>query len=127
MFHWRKFRKNGKKNASMEETLKRIGKNMPKDYIDFLKKTNGGVGEIRHSYIELWSVEDIERNHADYAVEEFLPGIILIGSNGSGLAYGIDMRQDSAVYIKVPFMDMDFAEVNICGRNMAEFFRNLES
>ena len=125
MANFENFKKNGKKRMSKRGILKRIGKNIPKDYIDFLKKTNGGIGEINGSYIELWPIEDIGENNVDYAVEEFLPGVILIGSDGSGNAYGIDMRQSSASYIRVPFMDMVFAEVDICGKNVSEFFSNL--
>ena len=126
MIDFKNFKKNrGTEELFVEKILKRMGKELPKDYKDFIKETNGGIGEINDSYIELWSIEDIENNNINYAVEEFLPGVILIGSNGSGDAYGIDMRRGRNDYIKVPFMDMDFDEMDVCGRTIEEFFNNL--
>ena len=68
----------------------------------------GMVGE--NNYLLLWEKNEIEELNDDYETQEFLNNIILIGSDGGDMAYGIDI---SGKYIKVPFIGMDDEEVKI--------------
>ena len=75
-----------------------IGKNiekinevvLPKDYIEFMKKHNGGEGDIGETWLVLYPLEELQEINDAYEIEEFLSGHIIIGSNGGGELYGID-------------------------------------
>lgn len=55
-------------------------------------------------------------------VEEFLPNILLIGSDGGEIAYGINSKCE---YIEVPFIPMDEEEVLVIAETFEEFIQYL--
>ncbi len=74
---------------------------LPKDYIEFMKKHNGGEGDIGETWLILYPLEELQEINDDYEIEEFLPGHIIIGSNGGGELYGIDNKGN---YFNVPVL-----------------------
>lgn len=77
-------------------------------YIEETVSGEGMVGE--NNYLILWEKSEIEEANDDYETQEFLSDIILIGSSGGGMAYGIDAN---GRYIEVPFIGMDDEEVEV--------------
>ena len=66
---------------------------LPKDYVEFLKETNGGEGFVgENSYVIFWPLEKLLEYNKAYNVQEYAPGLFLIGSDGGGEAYAFDMR-----------------------------------
>ena len=63
---------------------------LPQQYIDFMLQHNGGEGDIGETWFVLYPLEELEEINQDYEVSEYLPGKIIIGSNGGGEFYGID-------------------------------------
>ena len=72
---------------------------LPLQYINFMKKHNGGEGDIGETWLILFRIEDLQEINDDYCIEEFLPGHIIIGTNGGGELYGIDIKGN---YYNVP-------------------------
>lgn len=70
-------------------------------YIDFMKKHNGGEGDIGETWFVLYPLEELQEINDDYGIEEFLPSHIIIGLNGDGEFYGIDKNGN---YFNVPVM-----------------------
>lgn len=96
-----------------------------KKYENYLTVLSSGSGMIgANSYLVLWSMKDIEELNNDYAVDEFLTDIILIGSDGSNMAYGINLE---GKYVQVPFIGMDDDEVEIIASDFDEFISYLYS
>ena len=62
---------------------------LPNDYIELMKKHNGGEGDIGETWLILYPLEELQEINDDYEIEEILPGHIIIGSNGGEL-YWID-------------------------------------
>lgn len=60
------------------------------------------------------------RVNIEYRVDEFFPGIFLIGSNGGSEAIAIDHRAGDSEYILIPFL---FEEDAIIG--LGKTFENL--
>ena len=89
------------------------GVNLPQQYIDFMKKHNGGEGDIGETWLVLIPLEELDEINKDYETEEYLPGKIIIGSNGGGEFYGIDSNGN---YFNVPEM-MDEEEITILGND----------
>ena len=72
---------------------------LPQQYIDFMLQHNGGEGDIGETWFVLYPLEELEEINQDYEVSEYLPGKIIIGSNGGGEFYGID---SDGSYFNVP-------------------------
>jgi len=101
-----------------------IFNNLPDEYKNFLNTFNGGEGSIGNNYIRLWSFSELIELNNDYAVDEFLTNIILIGSDGGDTAYGIKMNNK---YIEVPFIGMDDDEVSEIANNFDDFINYIST
>ncbi|WP_071460608.1 SMI1/KNR4 family protein [Bacillus massilinigeriensis] len=95
--------------------------NFPQEYYDFLLFSNGGEGAIGQSYLVMWKIEDLIELNEAYGVEEFAPGLLIIGSNGGDTAYCIDMKRTIKPFVQVPFIGMDLSEVQDCSNDFNGF------
>ncbi|MBE6753186.1 MAG: SMI1/KNR4 family protein [Ruminococcaceae bacterium] len=84
-----------------DEIASICGVALPSNYIEFMKLHNGGEGDIGETWFVLFSLEELQEANDDYEIESYLPGHIIIGSNGSGELYGID---NAGNYFNVPIM-----------------------
>ncbi len=91
---------------------------LPKEYVDFMKLHNGGEGDIGNAYLVLFPLEELQEINEDYAIEEELPGHIIIGNNGSGELYGINSNGE---YFNVPFI-IEKEYLTILGSTLDEFY-----
>ncbi|PMB03038.1 SMI1/KNR4 family protein [Fischerella thermalis CCMEE 5273] len=109
------------------EAEKCLGIRFPKEYVDFMLLSNGAEGPVgNHAYLRIWPVEELMPANEGYSVEEFIPGIILFGSDGSGEAYGFDSRDNEEIsIISIPFMDMDFDEMEKISNSFKDFLKYL--
>ncbi len=74
---------------------KRMNIEFPIGYKEFIKTYNGAEGEIgENSYIVIWKIEEIAELNNEYGVSEFTPGLVYFGSDGGGMAYAFDMRNE---------------------------------
>ena len=108
----------GASQSSINAMATELEIELPDDYVEFLLHFNGGEGPIGNSYISLWSIEDIPSLNKAYAVEEFAPGLVIIGSDGGGTAYAIDKRTGKIV--EVPFISMDTKLVYTIGTRLED-------
>lgn len=90
-----------------------------KPYENYLRQTLSGEGMVGdNSYLLLWEKSEIEELNDMYETHEFLSDVILIGSDGGDMAYGIDIK---GRYIEVPFIGMDDEEIKVIGNNFDDF------
>ncbi len=93
---------------------------LPTDYEEFLGRMNGLEGFVApEQYLVLWRFEDMERFNEAYAVEEFLPNVTLIGTDGGDTGFGYDSAHKK--YIKTPLVGMEPAGVETIGGSFKEF------
>jgi hypothetical protein len=98
----------------------------PQDYVDFMLKTNGGEGTVgEDSYLRLWKIEEIIESNEGYSVEEFAPGLIIIGSDGGGTAYGFDFRSEKPILVAVDFIGLYIDSPFFRTDNFFEFIKYL--
>jgi hypothetical protein len=110
---------------AIQDVENQLAFNFPKEYSDFLLHSNGGEGSIGGSYIRFWRIEELIEDNEGYGVQDFAPGLLIIGSDGSDTAYCIDTRFDGKTFVSVPFIGMDLDEVQQCGNTFTEFLRFL--
>lgn len=68
--------------------------------------TNGLEGRTKSGYLVLWSVPDLIALSEAYHVKEFIPHIIVIGSDGAELAFGFDTSYACPPIVKLPLIGM---------------------
>jgi hypothetical protein len=94
----------------------------PTGYLEFMRKGNGGEGQVRNGYLMLWPLEELQRQNAAYNVTTFAPGLVLFGSSGGGEAYGFDTRRRPHVRIvSGPFIGMRLEAARDCGGDFDSF------
>lgn len=92
-----------------------------KPYENYLRQTLSGEGMVgENSFLLLWKKSEIEELNNMYETHEFLSDVILIGSDGGDMAYGIDIN---GRYIEVPFIGMDNEKINVIGNNFDDFIK----
>lgn len=97
---------------------------IPADLSDFLNCKGGAMGMLGDdSYVNLYSGAEILKLNDDYAVEEFLPEYLLIGTvNDEALV----IDKDSNYYL-VPFIGMFKKNCVKIAESLRELLDNLES
>lgn len=111
----------------IQNVEEQLGFLFPKEYVNFLLHANGGEGPIGENYLQLWSVEELIKDNEGYNVEEFAPGMLIIGSDGGDTAYCIDTRSKEKPFVSMPFIGMDLDEVEPCGSTFKEFLEFLST
>ncbi|SDF61120.1 SMI1/KNR4 family protein [Chitinophaga filiformis] len=117
------------KNDALDEQLfttaiKAIDCKFPPGYQEFMREHNGGEGSILDGqWLVLWPVEELQKNNEMYNVPEFAPGLFLIGSNGGGLAFGINKSKET--FIQVDMYAIADEEAEDIGTNFKEFLTSL--
>lgn len=104
-----KFQVNGPiQKKQIEEVEEELRIKLPPDYVEFMLEANGGEGTVGDSsYLRLWRVVEIIHANKEYTVQEISPGLVLIGSDGGGTAYGYDFRNNQPKLVEVDFIGMD--------------------
>ena len=92
-------------------------------YEPFIEEMISGEGMVgEESYLILWAKNELEQLNQDYEVDEYLHDILLIGSDGGDMAYGINAQGE---YVEVPFIGMDDDEVEVVAGDFDEFISYL--
>jgi len=87
---------------------------LPSDYVDFFRFSNGGYGDIpvQPKYFDsLWTAEEFLECNRDYEVAKYCDGFFGIGSSGTsggGEMFAFDMRSKKPwPVVAVPFIGME--------------------
>lgn len=112
MGNWGKFEFNDSYEGEEIEKVNNVI--LPEQYIEFMRNHNGGEGDIGETWFVLFPLEELQEINDDYEIEEFLPGHIIIGSNGGGELYGIDKDGN---YFNVPAL-IDKDDVSLLGTDI---------
>jgi hypothetical protein len=107
-----------------EDILLNLPENLPESYIEFLSFSDGIEGGVSNgSYLQLWKAEELKKLNELYKVEEFIPGMLLIGTDGGDNAIGIDLRENSSTFgnfFKVSFIPLIWNEAILLGSDVTD-------
>ena len=104
-----------------------LGLSFPPDYEALLLETDGLEGfVIGDAYVMFWSVSELVDLNAGYAVAEFVPGVVLVGTNGGDT--GVEFRRvDGHVeYVAVPLVGRGPDAVSPLGPTLETWLAQLE-
>lgn len=103
-----------------------LGVSFPREYVEFMLTSNGGEGTIgTTSYLALWPIQDIIPRNEGCGVEEFIPKLLLFGSDGAEMAYAFDKREQPMPIVEHPFDSIHIEESKRCADTFVEFLRYL--
>ncbi len=98
---------------------------LPQDYTALLKQFNGGEGMIGpNTYLILFAVNELASLNKAYQVEDYVPGLLIFGSDGGGEAYAFNTR-DAMRVVRLPFVGMDPSTVEILTDDFTSFIKSL--
>lgn len=102
------------------------GLRLPESYRKFLCLGNGGEGAVGDfGYASLWKLEEIGELNRNYHVEEYLPGYLVIGSDGGGEAFAIKRDSSEEYYVQVPFVGLSQEDCMYMGNSFEAFLTKL--
>lgn len=104
-----------------------LGAPLPGHYRDFLRRADGGEGPLGSGYLALWTVAELSELNRSYSVDELVPGLLLVGSDGGNTGYALDLRADAAPVVSVPFVPMDHRLVEPIGDTIVDLLTAIES
>lgn len=109
--------------AAMEEAL---GAQVPEEYRQFLKLTNGGDGYIGDdSFAVFWSLQELAPRNEVYEIAKRLPGLLAIGTDGSTCAYAFDTRAYGWPIVKIPFKQYTLEAATVVAPTFIKFLKAL--
>ena len=83
---------------------------LPQHYLDFLRMSNGGEGEIRGRYVSLWQAEEVMSLNEAYGILRYLPGALAIGTDGGDYAYIFDGRREE---LMPPVLEVELGSLGL--------------
>jgi len=107
--------------ADIEKFLPRLPSGLPKSYIDFLKRHNGGSGDLpaQPCYFVLWELESLIEYNTDYEIQNYLPNYFGIGGNGGGEFFAFDL--ETLKIFTIPFIPMNEEDAILVAESFEEF------
>ena len=105
-----------------------IGTSLPPDYRCFLEETDGFEGFVDsndEAFLSFWSVADIPEINGAYSVGEFLPGVVLLGTDGGDTGYGFTTRDGHPKYVSVPLIGMSPEALEEMGGSFLELLNRI--
>lgn len=83
--------------AEMNKLLQACDLDLPAEYLDLLRFSNGGNGELAlpPRLLMLYSIDEVIEAYQDEANRELYPGFFIFGSNGGMEWIGFDRRHAS--------------------------------
>lgn len=97
----------GASDDEFNQATTALSVSLPSDYLQFIRKNDGGEGLLGDNYLILWRIGELSIFNKEYEVEKYAPGLLLFGSSGGGEGYGFDMRDPALPVVQVPFIGMD--------------------
>lgn len=103
---WSEFDFNNPYEGIIPKTI--CGLELPSEYIEFMKKHNGGEGDTGESWLVIYPVEELKEINDNY--REYLPeGNIIIGSNGGEELIGLN--SEGQYFIVPEIIEEDYMKV----------------
>jgi hypothetical protein len=87
---------------SVAQCQSRLSFRLPADYVQFLKRMNGGEGFVGRNYLMAWPVEGLIQFNKELFVHVAAPVLFLFGSSGGGEEFAFDTRSSPPLIVAVP-------------------------
>jgi hypothetical protein len=103
-----------------------LAQRLPPDYRDFLLESDGIEGFLdEEHYLVLWPVKDLPSLNRGYAVREFAPGLVLLGTDGADVGYGFVERDGRYEYVAVPLVGLGIDNAVLSGATLVALLEQI--
>lgn len=115
----------------LEKAEAKLGMRFPVQYKEFMRYSNGALGSIGNSYLQIWSIEQVHRLNESSATDETLclnnesQPVICFAADGGGTYYAFDKRTEDSSIISFPAISIISEEYELCGNTFNEFLQYL--
>lgn len=94
---------------------------LPRAYLAFLRRSNGGEGAVRDRYVRLWSAENVLAWNRSYGIPDVMPGTLAVGNDGGSRAYVFDGRDhsDNPPILRVHLCRLGFEHADVVAADFA--------
>ncbi len=100
-----------------------MGVPLPTDYLEFMKKYNGGEGSLGNgAWLRLNNLDELEELTLGYEIQQVLPEHCLIGTDGGGTLIGVDKLGN---YFIIDCISIDPNDKVIIGNSFEEFIKKI--
>lgn len=108
-------------DENLEKYLPQLPPNLPKSYIDFLRKYNGANGDlpIQPLYFQLWKIDKLIQANQEYEIKQYLPNYFGIGGNGGGELIAINLENQKI--FAIPFIVMEEKDAWLIAESFEDF------
>ena len=98
---------------------------LPLDYVELLKSSNGASGWLRGRYLIVYAADEVIAINRANATVKCVPGRLIFASNGGGTSYLLDLgkSQTTNVY-RCEDVDLSFEASDRIACSIDEFIRN---
>jgi hypothetical protein len=98
---------------------------VPSGHAELLKHYDGIEGFVADEhYLIIWRAREIEELNVAYSVARYLPGVVLIGTDGGDTGFGVDA---DGAYVSVPLIGMSPKEAKTLGTSFDAFLEHVAS
>jgi hypothetical protein len=116
----------GAAESELQSLIEQLEHHLPADYLDFMRETNGYNGEVgKHGYVCIWPVEEIAQTNQANHFREWIPGLILFGSNEGGEYFAFDTRRNPVGVVMVPMIPLELDSAVDVGASFVDFIERL--
>ena len=88
--------------TALQESL---GTALPSDYLDFLQRSDGGIGHGPDLFVILDRAGEVAATTVGYGAPEYAPGSIISGSDGCSNVLGMETRSHDPVVMDYVMFD----------------------
>ena len=114
-------------DAAIIKCVEYLGGDLPEDYEQFLRMSDGGEGSVGSSYAAIWDVENLIAGNTRLNVREYNPDLVVFGSEGGEGAFCFDKRTKPWKVVMVPFIGLSWDDAVPMGNSFSEFLQRLRS
>ena len=98
---------------------------LPEDYLSFMHQHNGGEGPVgENAYLQLIPLEELASFNKDYEIEQYLPKIVIFGTDLGGILFGYD--HEKKLFCAVDSCSMVEEDVRFAGNSFDEFIKAID-
>jgi hypothetical protein len=112
-------RNNAPESKEIKVFLSNIAFNLPQEFIEFYKQSDGAMINSDELYTSLWSLTAMIQLNLDYNVKEYAPDFFIFGSDGGDTAFAIE--KDTGKIFEMPFIGMSREEAVFIANTFDEF------
>jgi hypothetical protein len=95
---------------------------LPEDYLEFMGATNGAVGDVGSTWIELWPIDEIL--HAAAYGDSPYECVFLFAGDGANTIYGFDARASNEI-VEGDWIGVSREQLIRHGRSFTDFLSRL--